>query len=128
MRIAALLLIAVSAVALAQAPKKDGGLTPAEAQAGQRAALEYELLQMCRAASPNHHGIKVVERRAGKGYALLCQHSFYNEFSLDYGRLNPAFQEWMTPGRLQRLREAKVTRVGITGTGEYATGSYFEIR
>lgn len=126
---AAMVAAAVGNFALAQpAAKKDNAPSTAQLQASARAALEIELLRFCEQANPRHHGIKVVMRKAGAGYGMYCQHSFFSKYSLDYGALNPALQKFLDPARTKRFLDANVQRVGVTGTGDYSSTAWLELR
>ena len=84
--------------------------------------LKDELLKVCELAAPHYNFIKAQQR----GNGLFCVHDFYNQYSLSAGndaKLIGAFvSEWS-----QELRHLKIKRVGVYGTGEYASGQWFNV-
>lgn len=128
MAAAVILALAGSTARGQSSAKKDAVPGKAQAQAAARATLEVELLHFCERANPRHHGIKVVTRKAGAGFGMYCQHSFFSKYSLDYGALNPALQKFLDPARTNRFLEANVQRVGVTGTGDYSSTAWLDLR
>lgn len=85
-----------------------------------RPILANELQALCTLINPSLNYIKGEVR----GTAIYCVHTFYNEHSLKVGRLGPAMSAWAQDWTAE-LRHAGVKRVGVYGTGEYASGSWF---
>lgn len=126
---AAAILITTGQAAYGQgAAKKDAEPSTARQQADARAALEVELLRFCEKANPRHHGIKVVTRKAGAGFGMYCQHSFFSKYSLDYGALNPALQKFLDPARTKRFLEANVQRIGVVSADNPSSMAWLELR
>ncbi len=86
-----------------------------------RPILADKLLPVCQRSNPSLNYIKVEVR----GTALFCVHTFYSEHSLKIGPLGPAISAWMEEWTAE-LRHAGVKRVGVYGTGEFASGSWFK--
>ena len=84
--------------------------------------MKAELLKVCEFAAP-HYNYSTTKQR---GNGLFCVHDFYNQYSLSAGndaKLIGAFvSEWS-----QELRHLGIKRVGVYGTGEYASGQWFNV-
>lgn len=91
-----------------------------------RKLLADELLELCRREDGHLNYIAVKVRPAGKGAGLYCVHDFYNRYSLSLGSRAPAMSSWVSDHHAL-LAQNKITRVGVWGTGEYATGAWFEV-
>jgi hypothetical protein len=94
-------------------------LKPAEV----RVMMKDKLLVLCERASPSLNYIKAEVR----GSALYCVHSFYSQHSLSIGSLAPVMSAWVQEWQPE-LKQAGIKRVGVYGTGEFASGSWFEIK
>lgn len=84
--------------------------------------LSDELLPVCKAANRSLNYIEVKTR----GNGLYCVHDFYSQHTLSIGPLGPAMGRFVEE-RGEELKRARLTRVGVWGTGEYASGSYFDV-
>lgn len=73
----------------------------------------------------NHVTTKVKKSRSG--YTLFAYHSFFNQYQFQIGDFGKEVQAW-TNKNYATLKLAKITRVGVYGTGPYASGTYYEVR
>lgn len=84
--------------------------------------FRIELEKTCQAVDKHLNYITVQKRGSG----LYCVHSLYGQQAFAAGPRGPAIeafaQKW---GAL--LKQHKITRVGVFGTGELASGTWFEI-
>lgn len=94
-------------------------LKPAEV----RAIMKDKLLAVCDRAHPSLNYIKTEIR----GNALYCVHSFYSEHSLSIGSLAPTMSAWIGEWDAE-LKMAGIKRVGVFGSGNYPSGSWFDIK
>lgn len=94
-------------------------LKPAEV----RAIMKGKLLEVCERASPSLNYIKTEIR----GTALYCVHSFYSEHTLSIGSLAPIMSAWVGEWEAE-LKMAGIKRVGVFGSGDYPSGSWFNIK
>ena len=87
-----------------------------------RPVLADRLLLACQRAAPHLNYVKTSVR----GNAILCVHSFYSEHSLQIGPLAGEIERFIGDWGGE-LRRAGIKRVGVWGTGEFATGSYCDL-
>jgi hypothetical protein len=85
--------------------------------------LQAEMEAVCQAANPGLNYIKASRRGAG----LYCVHDFYSRYSMSSGPLAPLLNEYASR-RSAELKRLKITRIGAWGTGEYASGSWIDLR
>ena len=88
--------------------------------------MKIELERECARLQPRLNYIKVVERKHGKTYGLYCVHSMFNKYTCDVGDFCPTLATFI-PSNLSRLRTGMVSRIGVWGTGEYASGAWYEV-
>jgi hypothetical protein len=88
-----------------------------------RPIIADKLLPICEKANPSLNYIKTEVR----GTAIYCVHSFYSQHSLSIGPLAGQLERFINDWQIE-LSRAGVKRVGVYGTGEFATGSYFDLK
>ena len=88
-----------------------------------RAILADKVLPVCERANPSLNYIKSEVR----GTAIYCVHSFYSQHSLSIGPLAGQLERFINEWQAE-LSRAGVKRVGVYGTGEFATSSYFDLK
>lgn len=88
-----------------------------------RPMLADKLLPVCQRENPSLNYIKTEVR----GTAIYCIHSFYSSQSLSIGPLAKGLERFISDWE-KELRHAGIKRVGVYGVGEYASGSYFDLK
>ena len=66
-------------------------------------------------------------KNSKRGYELLAYHSFFGQYEFQIGHFGKEVSAWIDKNR-GTLNLAKITRVGVHGTGAYATGTYYDLR
>jgi hypothetical protein len=92
-------------------------------QPGARRAAAARLKEFC--ASHDRH-LNYIEVKL-RGTGLYCVHAFYSRLALSAGTLGPDMGQWVADND-ELLRKSKITRVGVWGTGEYASGAWFDVK
>jgi hypothetical protein len=90
---------------------------------GARAYVTDRLQEFCERANPHLNWIKVSVR----GNGLFCVHDLFGRYTLSAGSFGPAMGSWVSQHE-EALKKAKISRVGVWGTGSYATGAYFDVK
>lgn len=96
----------------------------------QKAARQWladRLLEFCSREDRHLNYIKVAVRPAGKGVSLYCVHDLYTKHALSAGSRGPALSRWVFDHKAL-LAKNGVVRVGVWGTGDYASGAWFEVK
>jgi hypothetical protein len=93
---------------------------------GGRQYLADRLQAHCDQEDRHLNYIKVKQRPAGKGVGLFCVHDLYTKHALSAGKRGPTLGRWVSDNA-ELLRKNKVTRVGVWGTGDYASGAWFDV-
>ena len=92
-----------------------------------RAQLKENYLAVIKAANPHLNFIKA-SVSGGKGrYTLWAVHDYFSQFSLSIGDDAKVIQAWIHVHR-DELEKANIRRVGLKGTGEYASSSWLELK
>ena len=86
------------------------------------AAVREELNKVCQRVNAQYNHLRVEVR----GSTLYCVHDFYSQYSLSAGALAPALESFIVDWQTQ-LRRLKIKRVGVSGTGEYATSAWYDV-
>jgi hypothetical protein len=89
--------------------------------------LSRMLLQVCQTQDSHLNYIQSAVRKVGKGVAIYCVHDFYTQYALSAGPLAAKLQAFIDDWS-EELRAKNVVRVGVYGTGEYASGSWFDLK
>ena len=87
--------------------------------------VDYEEFIQLAASRLNY--IKARIDKSGKGYALMAVHTFFTRHSFEIGPLGPLVERWVTEYRL-KLNLARIVRVGVSGTGDYRSSTWFGVR
>ncbi len=78
----------------------------------------------------NHNYYNYVTTKIKKskgGYTLWAYHSFFGQYEFEIGNFGKEVSAWIARNRYT-LKAAKITRVGVHGTGPYASYTYYEIQ
>jgi hypothetical protein len=95
--------------------------TPATVEA-ERASLIQDYKKLVDEIWPNYNGIQV----RLKGSSLMAYHSFFNRYEFDIGGDGPRVAVWMHYHDAA-LKHGKITRVGVSGTGAYSSGVWYDV-
>jgi hypothetical protein len=80
-------------------------------------------------ASANPH-LNYIDKKITKvkgGHALWATHDFFTRYTLSAGNDAHVISAWIDR-HSEELREAGIVRVGVMGTGPYASWSHFDIK
>jgi len=93
-----------------------------------RLELETDYLHMINEVNHGYYNhVEVKVKKAKGGYTLYAYHSFFNQYQFQIGDFGKKVSAWVSSNRA-KLRLAKITRVGVYGTGAYASGTYYEVQ
>ena len=93
-----------------------------------RLQMETEYLHLINEVNHGYYNhVEVKVKKAKGGYTLYAYHSFFNQYQFQIGNFGKEVQAWVSKN-YATLKLAKIIRVGVYGTGAYASGTYYEVR
>jgi hypothetical protein len=93
-----------------------------------RGQLENDYLAMINQVNHGYYNHVTAQVKKSKGgYTLYAYHSFFGRYEFDIGNFGKEVSAWINKN-YARLKLAKITRVGVHGTGPYASYTYYEVR
>jgi hypothetical protein len=93
-----------------------------------RLELETNYLQMINEVNNNYYNHVTTKLTKSKsGYTLYAYHSFFGQYEFQIGNFGKEVSAWITRN-YSKLKLAKITRVGVHGTGPYASYTYYEVQ
>jgi transcriptional regulator with XRE-family HTH domain len=89
--------------------------------------LEADYLNMINEVSHNYYNYVTTGIKKSKGgYTLWAYHSFFGQYEFEIGPFGKEVSAWISKN-YTILKRGKITRVGVHGTGPYASYTYFEV-
>lgn len=95
--------------------------------ADQRDYLGQHLQMIVERNNPNLNHITYKVSKVGNGYRLVAVHDLFSKYTLSVGSTDKKIQDWMSENETQ-LRQANISQVGVWGTGNYASGSWYSFK
>ena len=95
---------------------------PAETQR----ELAELLVELCRQENPHLNDIQPLISKASNGVAIYCRHDFFTRYTFASGSLSGEVSRFVENWS-DELRAARVQRVGVWGTGDYASGVWYDV-
>jgi hypothetical protein len=93
-----------------------------------RGQLENDYLRMINEVNHNYYNhVTTAVKKSKSGYTLWAYHSFFGQYEFQIGNFGKGVSAWIDQNR-DRLKIAKITRVGVHGTGPYASSTWYDIR
>ena len=92
-----------------------------------RTLLREDYEQTMSRAHPHLNFIKARLTKAGAGYSLLAEHTYFGEYSLKIGGTAGVITEWINTNQAE-LKKAKIVRVGVKSDTGYGGSSWFDVK
>ena len=92
-----------------------------------RLELETDYLRMINEVNHGYYNHVTTKIKKSKGgYTLYAYHSFFNQYQFQIGSFGKEVSAWIDKN-YSTLKLAKITRVGVHGTGPYASYTYYDV-
>ena len=78
-------------------------------------------------AHPHLNFIKAKLTKAGAGYSLLAEHTYFGEYSLKTGGTAGIITAWINTNEAE-LKRAKIVRVGVKSDTGFGGSSWFDVK
>ena len=89
--------------------------------------LEADYLNMINEVNHNYYNYVTTGIKKSKGgYTLWAYHSFFGQYEFEIGNFGKEVSAWISKN-YTILKRGKITRVGVHGTGPYASYTYFDV-
>lgn len=92
----------------------------------QRKVLAEELLDRVKTQNLHLNHMSHRIRKAKGGYEIMIIHDLFTKYTLSAGGTDGVFQRFMREYAAE-LKQANVVKVGVWGTGEYSSGSWYDL-
>jgi hypothetical protein len=99
------------------------GLKPED----QREELRRSYLELIQKENSFYNGVTSEVAKTKRGYELWARHEFFTQYSLSTGDDGKKISNWMADNR-DLLKSSGINRVGVKGTGAYASWAYYDVK